>query len=114
MPDSPLPKLRFKFNAESDSHLWRVVTLHAREALSELYSVAVELACHDLGADPDALLGDKCEVLLSRDDHERAWRGVVHRVEHRGVAQGTSSAAPTSCPPSTASRSASTRSSFKT
>jgi type VI secretion system secreted protein VgrG len=88
MPDSPLPKVRFKFNAESDSHVWRIVTLHAREALSELYSVAVELACDDLGADPDALLGDKCEVFVSRDDHERAWRGVVHRVEHRGIAQG--------------------------
>ncbi|MFO0653166.1 MAG: type VI secretion system tip protein TssI/VgrG [Polyangiales bacterium] len=88
MPDSPLPKVRFKFNAESDSHVWRIVSLHAREAVSELYSVALELACDDLGADPDALLGDKCEALIIRDDHERAWRGFVHRVEHRGVAQG--------------------------
>ncbi len=88
MPDSPLPKVRFKFNAETDTHVWRVVSLHAREAISEVYSVALELACDDLGADPDALLGDKCEVLLIRDTHERAWRGVVHRVEHRGVAQG--------------------------
>ncbi len=88
MPDSPLPKVRFKFNAESDAHVWRVVTLHAREAISELYAVAVELACDDLTADPDALLGDKAEVLVTRDGHERKWNGVVHRVEHRGVAQG--------------------------
>jgi type VI secretion system secreted protein VgrG len=88
MPDSPLPKVRFHFSAETDTFAWRVVTLHAREAISELYALSVELACDDPNADPDTLLGEKCEVLVSRDAHERAWRGIVHRVEHRGVAHG--------------------------
>ncbi len=87
MPD-PLPKVRFRFAATSDTHHWRVVTLHAREALSELYTVVVELACDDLAADPDALIGDTCQVSISRDAHSRKWSGVIHRVEHRGVAQG--------------------------
>jgi type VI secretion system secreted protein VgrG len=84
----PLPKVRFKFTAKTSTSVWRVVTLHAREALSELYTVALELACDDLNADPDELLGDTAEVWLARESHERKWNGLIHRVERRGVAQG--------------------------
>jgi len=87
MPD-PLPKVRFSFVAATSTQVWRVVTLHAREALSELYALVLELACDDLSADPDELLGDTCEVSLVRETHERKWNGLVHRVERRGVAQG--------------------------
>ncbi len=86
---SPLPKVRYRFESGGDAeNVWRVVHLRAREGVSELYSVVLDLACQNLAADPDALLGQDASVMMFRDGHERHLRGVAHRVEHLGVRAG--------------------------
>ena len=85
----PLTKVRFKFTSAGDPDTsWRVVRMHVREALSEPYAAEFDLACENLLADPDALLGRDCAALWFRDDHQRRLQGVVHRVEHLGLKAG--------------------------
>nr|WP_306465636.1 type VI secretion system tip protein TssI/VgrG [Corallococcus exiguus] len=85
----PVDKVRFAFHPESDpGGSWRVVSLHAQEGLSELYTCTLDLANEDLGADVDGLLGSSCEVLISRDATSRRLCGIVHRVEHTGTKAG--------------------------
>ncbi len=85
----PLPKVRYAFTSPGEpTHRWKVVRAHLREALSEPYAAVVDLAHEDLAVDPDALLGEGCELVLRRHTHARRLCGVVHRVEHLGVRQG--------------------------
>jgi len=85
----PLTKVRFKFVSVGDPDtVWRVVRMHLREGLSEPYSAEFDLACENLLADPDALLGRDCSAWWYRDDHQRRLQGVVHRVEHLGLKAG--------------------------
>jgi type VI secretion system secreted protein VgrG len=85
----PLDKVRFSFKSSAEPNAsWRVVELHAREGLSELYSCTVDLANEHLGADVDGLLGSSAEVVISRQGGARRLCGVVHRVEHTGVKAG--------------------------
>jgi type VI secretion system secreted protein VgrG len=85
----PLPKVRYSFTSPGEpTNRWKVVRAHLREALSEPYAAIVDLAHEDLAVDPDALLGEGCELVMRRDAHARRLCGVVHRVEHLGVRQG--------------------------
>ncbi|WP_338865637.1 type VI secretion system Vgr family protein [Myxococcus stipitatus] len=87
--ESPLDKVRFSFTSSADpSGAWRVVELHAKEGLSELYTCTVDLANEHLGADVDGMLGSSAEVLISHDDGVRRLCGIVHRVEHTGTQAG--------------------------
>ncbi|HYH97236.1 type VI secretion system Vgr family protein [Hyalangium sp.] len=85
----PLDKVRFSFTSSADpGGSWRVVELHAREGLSELYSCTLDLANEHLGADVDGLLGSSAEVVISRESAARRLCGVIHRVEHTGTKAG--------------------------
>jgi type VI secretion system secreted protein VgrG len=85
----PLEKVRFSFESSADpGGTWRVVELHAREGLSELYSCKVDLANENLGADVDGLLGSSAEVLISCESVSRRLCGIIHRVEHTGTKAG--------------------------
>lgn len=85
----PVEKVQFSFEVEEDAVAqWRVVELHAREGLSELYTCSVDLANEDTSADPDTLLGGSCRVLVSRGATSRRMCGIVHRVEHLGTKAG--------------------------
>jgi type VI secretion system secreted protein VgrG len=85
----PLTKVKLSFNSAGETaSVWRVVRLHGREALSELFSFVIDLANEDLTADPDRLLGKTAQLELSRDAQVRRVSGVAHRVEHRGTTAG--------------------------
>jgi type VI secretion system secreted protein VgrG len=85
----PVEKVRFTFESSADpGGTWRVVELHAREGLSELYSCVVDLANEELAADVDGLLGSSAELLISRDATSRRVCGIIHRVEHTGTKAG--------------------------
>jgi type VI secretion system secreted protein VgrG len=85
----PLEKARFSFESSADpGGSWRVVELHAREGLSELYSCTLDLANEHLGADIDALLGSSVVVVISRESPARRLCGIVRRVEHTGTKAG--------------------------
>jgi type VI secretion system secreted protein VgrG len=86
---SPLDKVRFSFQSSADPDAaWRVVELHAREGLSELYSCTVDLANGHLGADVPGLLGSSAEILIAHEEGARRLCGIVHRVEHLGTKAG--------------------------
>ncbi|MBK6531963.1 MAG: type VI secretion system tip protein VgrG [Deltaproteobacteria bacterium] len=86
---SVLEKVTYVFTSKGDpTAWWRVVRMHSREALSEVYSAVLDLANEDLGADPDKMLGRDAEPLIQRDALVRRVVGVVHRVEHRGTTAG--------------------------
>jgi type VI secretion system secreted protein VgrG len=86
---TPLDKVRFSFQSSADpSADWRVVELHSREGLSELYTCTVDLANEHLDADVDGLLGSSAEVLIAHDAGARRLCGIVHRVEHLGTQAG--------------------------
>ena len=85
----PLDKVRFTFESSADpGGTWRVVELHAREGLSELYTCTVDLANEQLGADVDELLGSSAEILISHEAGARRLCGIIHRVEHTGTRAG--------------------------
>jgi type VI secretion system secreted protein VgrG len=87
--EEPLDKVRFTFESSADpGGNWRVVELHAREGLSELYTCTVDLANEHLGADVDELLGSSAEILMARDAGARRLCGIIHRVEHSGTRAG--------------------------
>jgi len=87
--DEPLDKVRFTFESSADpGGNWRVVELHAREGLSELYTCTVDLANEHLVADVDELLGSSAQILISHDDGARRLCGIIHRVEHTGTRAG--------------------------
>jgi type VI secretion system secreted protein VgrG len=67
-----------------EGEAYRLLSCHAREAISEVPSWVCEVTGHDLvgGAvapDPASVVGKKCKVLLSREDgsQPRAYAGVV-------------------------------------
>ncbi|HLL05055.1 MAG TPA: type VI secretion system tip protein TssI/VgrG [Myxococcaceae bacterium] len=85
----PVEKVKFGFQSSADpGGTWRVLELHVREGLSELYTCTVDLANENLGADVDGLLGSSAEVLISRDASSRRLCGLIHRVEHTGTKAG--------------------------
>ncbi|HEX8703419.1 MAG TPA: type VI secretion system tip protein TssI/VgrG [Myxococcaceae bacterium] len=85
----PLDKVRFTFESSADpGGTWRVVELHAREGLSDLYTCTVDLANEQLGVDVDELLGSSAEVLISHEAGARRLCGIIHRVEHTGTKAG--------------------------
>jgi len=85
----PLDKVRFTFESNADpGGTWRVVELHAREGLSELYTCTVDLANEHLGADVDVLLGSSAELLIAHEAGARRLCGIIHRVEHTGTRAG--------------------------
>jgi type VI secretion system secreted protein VgrG len=82
-------KVRFSFRSSEDpGGTWRVVQLHSREGLSELYTCTLDLANEELVADVDALLGSSAEVSIFRDAAPRRLCGIIHRVEHMGTKAG--------------------------
>nr|BDT35522.1 type VI secretion system tip protein VgrG [Myxococcus sp. MH1] len=86
---APLDKVRFSFQSSAAPGAgWRVVSLHAREGLSELYTCVVDLANEHLDADVDGLLGSSAEVLIAHEAGARRLCGIVHRVEHLGTQAG--------------------------
>ncbi|MCP3065181.1 type VI secretion system tip protein VgrG [Myxococcus sp. K38C18041901] len=86
---APLDKVRFSFQSSAAPGAgWRVVALHAREGLSELYTCGVDLANEHLDADVDGLLGSSAEVLIAHEAGARRLCGIVHRVEHLGTQAG--------------------------
>jgi type VI secretion system secreted protein VgrG len=87
--EAPLDKVRFTFESSADpGGTWRVVELHAREGLSELYTCTVNLANEHLGADVDALLGSSAELRICHEAGARHLCGIIHRVEHTGTRAG--------------------------
>jgi type VI secretion system secreted protein VgrG len=87
--EEPLDKVRFTFESSADpGGTWRVVELHVREGLSELYTCTVDLANEHLVADVDELLGSSVQIFISHEEGARRLCGVVHRVEHTGTLAG--------------------------
>nr|WP_253902910.1 type VI secretion system tip protein TssI/VgrG [Corallococcus exiguus] len=84
-----MDKVRFTFESSAvPGGTWRVVELHAREGLSELYTCTVDLANEHLGANVDELLGSSAEILISHEAGARRLCGIIHRVEHTGTQAG--------------------------
>src|SRR5579884_225228 len=62
---APLAEVAYTFTSAGDPDTrWNVVRLHLREALGEPYEARLDLACDDLSANPDALLGAASRLVL--------------------------------------------------
>ncbi len=81
----PLQPVRFGFRCSEASGDWRIASFVAREQLSAIYSYEVELLSDFPDADVSELLGQSCEIYLSRLGIERRLTGIVSRIEAVGT-----------------------------
>jgi type VI secretion system secreted protein VgrG len=72
--------------AGDDATSWRVRHYSHVEGVSELYEVVLELWTELDAGDPQAMLGTRAELLITRDESVRKVQGVVWRYEE---SQGT-------------------------
>ena len=79
-----LPEVSFSFQS-ADGGAWRVLQVHAREGLSELYEAVVDLATEDMTASPEGMLALPCVVAFTRLSAQRKLCGVAARVEDLGT-----------------------------
>jgi type VI secretion system secreted protein VgrG len=79
-----LPEVSFSFQS-ADGGAWRVLQVHAREGLSELYEAVVDLATDDLSASPEGMLAQPCAVTFKRFTSSRHVCGLAARVEDLGT-----------------------------
>src|SRR4051812_24248920 len=78
---APLPEADFEFNGADG---YRVTDAYLNESLSEVYHCRVSLAAAMTPADPAALLGQPCALMITRGDHGRKVCGIVNSVEDIG------------------------------
>jgi len=81
-----LASVSYSFTSEGSAAHWRVVAMHCREVLSDLYHCTLDLATDDLQADPVAMRGRTCTFVMERNAAPRRLVGIVYRVENRGPA----------------------------
>jgi type VI secretion system secreted protein VgrG len=83
----PIPKVEYIFEvSDSPDVLWQVRRMRLTEALSEPYTLILELVTEDIEADTEAMLGASVELLIARDVLVRRVCGIIHQVEYVGVA----------------------------
>ncbi|RKH63769.1 type VI secretion system Vgr family protein [Corallococcus llansteffanensis] len=82
---SPIPAVRFTFGT-SDMPMspWHVRRVQAREGLSELYEVLVDLVFDGPTTDVDAMLGSSCVLGVQRGTLSRQFMGIVRHTEDLG------------------------------
>ena len=84
--DTPLPHVRYTFSSSAEPGVpWHVRRVHTREALSELYEVAIDLVFDGPFVDADALLGSSCTLRLERVHLSREVQGIARHVEDLGT-----------------------------
>jgi type VI secretion system secreted protein VgrG len=82
-----LPKVDYTLEfIDAPPVFWQVRDLHLCEALSEPYTLTLEIVTADLDADTDVLLGASAELRISRDILVHPICGIVHQVELIGIA----------------------------
>ncbi|MEE2827934.1 MAG: contractile injection system protein, VgrG/Pvc8 family, partial [Myxococcota bacterium] len=78
----------FKIRAEADDGSetdvsFHVLQFHAREALSDLYRIELDLSFPDPELNLSALVGRNALLTMLHDEGERHFHGVVARIEVR-------------------------------
>lgn len=92
MADSGSSTMRvtYQFETKADQNDWQVRGVTIREALSDLYTATVDLACiYDLNdpgpaPDPSVLVGNDCTLVLDRSGHSQKLHGIVTSATHGG------------------------------
>ena len=84
---APLPEATFSFKVLSDDR-WQVLRFEGREALSEGFEYAIELATTDAAMGPEEFIDCVAELTIERDGHSRTVSGVVRAASDLGVAHG--------------------------
>jgi type VI secretion system secreted protein VgrG len=75
-----ISEVRYTFQADGVTELWRVHALHIEESLSKPYRAELSLVSEEPGAAPSDLLGRSCRLTISRADSERRVSGLVLEV----------------------------------
>ena len=82
---TPIPAVRYTFDSrDAPMALWHVRRVHAREGLSELYEVLIDLVFDGPMADVDAMLGTSCVLGVHRGTLSRRFAGIVRHTEDLG------------------------------
>ncbi len=79
------PGVRCWFDCPRSQRNWQVRRAVVREGLSRPYRVDLSLVTLEVDADPDELVGSTCEFVFDRGTRARVFRGVVLRVQVRGI-----------------------------
>lgn len=83
---NPLPHIRYTFSSSAEPGApWHVQRVHAREGLSELYDVTIDLVFEGPVVDTDALLGSSCTLRMEREMLSRQVLGIARHVEDLGT-----------------------------
>ncbi|MFV8756502.1 type VI secretion system Vgr family protein [Nannocystaceae bacterium ST9] len=81
-----LPKVTYTLEVQDGPDaFWQVRRIHLTEALSEPYTLILDLVTEHLDADTDALLGASFDLQIARDVLFRSICGIIHQVEYIGV-----------------------------
>jgi type VI secretion system secreted protein VgrG len=81
-----LPKVEYTLElSDGPDVLWQIRRMHLTEALSEPYTLLLDLVTEDIEADTDSMLGASIELQIARDVLVRRVCGVIHQVEYIGV-----------------------------
>src|SRR5688572_21366137 len=81
-----MPHVEYGFTCpDGPAAEWRVRRMVFVEALSEPYTLVLDLLTPNTDADTDQLVGRSCEFTMDRAPLVRAVHGVVERVEYLGV-----------------------------
>ncbi|MCA9649530.1 MAG: type VI secretion system tip protein VgrG [Myxococcales bacterium] len=86
MPEDVIPSVEYSFEVRGGPNPgWAVRRFFASEALSEPYSLVVDLLTEDTTVDPNALLGADARLDVDRDVVARSICGLIQRVDYVGV-----------------------------
>ncbi len=84
-----LSEVQFGFESPSDPDTpWRVVRMHVREGMNEVYEGVLDLATSSVDATPEPLIGQPCKLTITRAAVERRFCGIVRRAEDLGTTGG--------------------------
>ena len=81
-----IPSVDYAFSVQRGPNpAWAVRRFHLGEALSEPYTLVVDLLTEDLSVNPDDLLGADACLEIDRTDVSRTVCGLIWRVDYVGV-----------------------------
>jgi len=86
MPEDVISPVEYSFEVRGGPNPeWAVRRFYLSEALSEPYSLVVDVLTEDTTVDPNALLGADAQLDVDRDAVARSICGVITRVDYVGI-----------------------------
>jgi len=78
----------FSLEIEGCSAPWTVRSFRAEEHVSRPYTVELDAFTTDTEVDPEALLGESCQLSLARDGQRRSFAGLILGIERSAGGEG--------------------------